>query len=93
MQPASTLLPGQAAVTQAQYEDLALAQVTELWTQVRARGQKLCVLRSEGGGLWRERASEHSASLRGICVGICVKEVRKLIAKEVTQCVLNSRAL
>jgi hypothetical protein len=33
VQPPSTLLPGQANVTQAQYEDLALAQVKELWTE------------------------------------------------------------
>jgi len=33
VRPASTLLPGQAAVTQAQYEDLAIAQMSELWTQ------------------------------------------------------------
>lgn len=33
VQPPSTLLPGQANVTQAQFEDLALAQVEELWTQ------------------------------------------------------------
>ena len=32
-QPPSTLQPGQANVTQAQYEDLALAQVKELWTE------------------------------------------------------------
>ena len=33
VQPPSTLQPGQANVTQAQYEDLALAQVKELWTE------------------------------------------------------------
>ena len=33
VQPPSSLLPGQANVTQSQYEDLALAQVTELWTE------------------------------------------------------------
>lgn len=33
VQPANTLLPGQALVTQAQYEDLAIAQMHELWTQ------------------------------------------------------------
>jgi alpha-L-fucosidase len=33
VQPPSTLLPGQANVTQAQFEDLALAQITELWTE------------------------------------------------------------
>eukprot|EP00048_Salpingoeca_helianthica_P015607 m.227635 g.227635 ORF g.227635 m.227635 type:complete len:468 (+) comp17272_c0_seq1:38-1441(+) len=33
VRPASTLLPGQAAVTQQQYEDLAIAQMRELWTQ------------------------------------------------------------
>ena len=32
VRPPNTLLPGQANVTQAQYEDIALAQVTELWT-------------------------------------------------------------
>ena len=32
VQPASSLLPGQANVTQQQFEDIALAQVTELWT-------------------------------------------------------------
>lgn len=31
--PPSTLLPGQANVTQAEYEDLSLALMTELWTQ------------------------------------------------------------
>jgi alpha-L-fucosidase len=33
VRPPSTLLPGQASVTQAQYEDIAIAQMTELWTQ------------------------------------------------------------
>ena len=33
VQPPSTLLPGQANITQAQYGDLILAQVTELWTE------------------------------------------------------------
>jgi alpha-L-fucosidase len=33
VQPPSTLLPGQANVTQAQYEEIALAQMRELWTQ------------------------------------------------------------
>lgn len=31
VKPPSTLLPGQANVTQAQYEDIALAQMTEIW--------------------------------------------------------------
>jgi len=31
--PPSTLLPGQASVTQAQYEDISIALMTELWTQ------------------------------------------------------------
>lgn len=33
VRPPSTLLPGQVNVTQAQYEDLAIAQMTELWTK------------------------------------------------------------
>ena len=33
MRPASTLLPGQALVSQQQYEDIAIAQMTELWTK------------------------------------------------------------
>ncbi len=33
VQPPSTLLPGQANVTQEQFENIALAQVTELWTE------------------------------------------------------------
>ncbi len=32
VRPSSSLLPGQANVTQSQYEDLAIAQMTELWT-------------------------------------------------------------
>ena len=33
VQPPSTLLPGQANITQAQYEAIILEQVTELWTE------------------------------------------------------------
>ena len=33
VQPPSTLLPGQVAVTQEQFEEIALASVTELWTR------------------------------------------------------------
>jgi alpha-L-fucosidase len=33
VRPSNTLLPGQANVTQQQYEDIAVAQVHELWTQ------------------------------------------------------------
>ena len=33
VRPPSTLLPGQANITQAQYEAIILAQVTELWTE------------------------------------------------------------
>lgn len=33
MRPASTLLPGQALVTQQQYEDICISLMTELWTQ------------------------------------------------------------
>ena len=33
VRPASTLLPGQASVTQAQYEDLSISLMTEIWTK------------------------------------------------------------
>ena len=33
VRPPNTLLPGQANITQAQYEDLSIALLTELWTQ------------------------------------------------------------
>ncbi len=36
VQPGSTLLPGQANVTQAQFEDIAIAHMTELWNNFGA---------------------------------------------------------
>lgn len=56
IQPVNTLLPGQANVTQSEYEAIALAQVKELWTQFG----NLTEVRSAAG----YQPASHSADLK-----------------------------